>query len=1062
MNSRNHLCNDKLIQRIAVGFFIAWLMLHAAWRLMDHTPLRGDQTFYTLGAVHILEHWDQSWPEFLSELNDVTATRIRPPGGSLLLAPWLALFDNDLRWAGLDTVLWHAATLLLLFLLGKRLFDSTTGCLAGVFFLALPLIYTTRVDPEFYFFTLLPLALLCCTHLWDESGLRWCWRLLMGLVVAFALLTKWVFAVYLLGPMLLMSVVLNLRIQYKTVNLRKAPFWIEMGLLTAPVILVALLWYWPNRAALAEAFEQIASMRQFTPFHDGWRWSVPLHYPSQLLLQNKIAPAFFMLAGLCLPLLPSKLLNRIGWRPFSPHDIYGYRLLMSSVVGAWLYFSVRYENVPVKYAFALLPVLSILSVAWLKMICAGRLKNCLVGLLLIYAACCSVWMHFAPLSLLGEAKLPRTVQIDLNNYVLRYTVPVSRPPHREQWPMDAIAQTIERLENGNGQAAQAAVLPDIYYFDWRNMGVALKLRGLDMDAVALPPKNGLLRLINARYIIASRGQVTRFSYPHFEQDPNHRIAVPLNRLIDNAPAWFGDHYRMVGRFDMPYGLSELQLFHLEKSHDVISAKALCNFWISYNLNDSDAWDQVAKVWAMLLNQPRLNRAQSISAFLKDGKQSNASISSLYNIIGKYENLVALLEKSDAGSDILPYEELQLGSLGADAASLKLLKRCASGKSLCAWKAAQLLGQRCLEQNDLEESEHWFLQSWRSQRDRPEMLRQLAQIASKRKQPGLQKLYNSIAQNSEALLNNNRRPLFYQKAANALLEAGMNQDALWYAYQGFTAGLNRHPNTLPLHRALQRNNLSLPDYETLMLPLERMTVDNDSARVISLKTGDSYVFSFLNLDGGKYRLYWDHVIKDSPVTFSFSLDETMLQTRSFQNDDPGVFEFDSTLWGDRLRIDCIEGEAVLSDVFLQRIETEIPFVDWDGELNVKGKGYHAAQLDAVNGFSFITDGDWVRLNFTKHTDPRAWDKLIIQAQGLWTESATLTWIVRDESKQDIEIETRQALLPEPGKESVIVYFPSAVRKYPFLLGLRIHFEKLQPEERRCVNKLRLVRQPEMVQ
>jgi 4-amino-4-deoxy-L-arabinose transferase-like glycosyltransferase len=1059
MNSCNYNCNDKLIQRIMVGFFIAWLMLHAAWRLLDHTPLRGDQTFYTLGAAHILETWDQSWPAFLSGLNDVTATRIRPPGGSLLLAPWLVFFDNDLRWAGLDTILWHTATLLLLFLLGKRLFDSTTGYLAGVFFLVLPLIYTTRVDPEFYFFTLLPLALLCCTHLWDENRMRWLWRLMVGLVVAFALLTKWVFAVYLLGPMFLLMVDLMLRIRRKTVSIRTSSFWIEMGLLTAPVLLVALLWYWPNRMALGAAFEQIARMRQFTPFHDGWSWSVPLHYPSQLLLHNKITPALFLLAGLCLPLLPSKILNRIGWRPFSPQEKYGYVLLLSSVIGALVYFSVRYENVPVKYAYALLPVLSILAVAWLKMIPIGRLKNCLIGLLVIYAACCSVWMHFAPLSLLGEAKLPRTVQIDPHNYLLRYTVPVSRPPHLQQWPMDAIAQTIERLERGNKQESQAAVLPDIYYFDWRNTNVALRLRGLDVEAVALPPKNGLLRLVNARYIITSRGQVTRFSYPHFEKNPNHRIAVPLNRIIDNAPAWFGDHYRMVGRFEMPYGLSELQLFRLDKPHNAISAEALCNFWISYHLNDVDAWDQVAKVWAMLLNQPRLNRAQSIRAILKDENQSNAANLSLDDLIQKHENLVSLLKKPHADSDILPYEKLQLGSLGADDGQA-LLESCASGKSLCAWRAAQLLGRRFLEQNDLERAEQRFLQAWRLQRDRPKILRQLAQIASQREQPDLEKLYNNIAKNSEALLNNNRRPLFYQKAANALLQAGMDQDALWYAYQGFTAGLNRYPNTMPLHRALQRTKQSLPDYETLMLPLERMTGDrsNDSAMAISLKTGDSYVFSFLNLDGGKYRLYWNHAIKDSSATISFSLDETMLQTRTYQNHEPGVFEFDSALWGDRLRIDCIEGETVLSDVYLQRIETDIPFVDWEGELNVKGKGYHAAKLDAVDGFSFITDGDWVRINFTKHTDPHAWDELIIQAQGLWTESAILTWMVKDDAKQDIEIETRQALLPAPGEEHVIVYLPDAVRKYHFLLGLRIHFEKLQPAGRRYVKSLNLIRKP----
>ncbi len=1051
---------EYTIQRLSILLLIFWLLLQGIWRILDQTPPQGDQTFYIKGAVRIQESWNQPWPSFLQSLNDVTGTKIRPPGGSLLLVPWLTLFQNDLHGSGLSAVLWHAATLIILFYLGKRLFDTTTGLLAGIYFISLPLIYDTFIDPEFYFMTLLPLALLCCAFLWNAHRWNWIAWLGMGLVTAFALFTKWVFAVYLLGPFLVMIFESIPRIR----QIKKKSGWIylfgKILLMICPVCLVALAWYWPNRHSLYEAFDEIMELREFTPFEQGWNWRVLFYYPIKWLNQNKIIPLFYLVPG-CMAaffvLFPSRFISS---ERISSINALGYRLLLSSVLGTWIYFCIRYENVPVKYIFAMQPILAILAVSWIRLVPRVSIQKYLYAILLIFGLCNSIWMHFGPLSWIGNSKLPRTLEIAPNDYFLNYVIPMSQPPQIQHWPQERIAERIARIKReapiqfGRDDSLQPVlVLPELYYFNWRNCDVALCLEGVPEAAFPLQNHNGLLRLAGAHYIITSRGQITRFGFE--DRDTSAQTAAELNRLIDSAPQWFWNHFRMVHRDSLPYGLSELQVFRRVQPCDEEEATDLCEFWITNHPNNPEAWEQIAKIWAMLRIPPRMERAKDMSTWIRSVSGVKTSV--------KNQDVLSTVRAWQNREDFQSYEMLELGmcKLVDPALREELLHQCANRPSLCAWKAAWMLGKIYLEKRQFNTAREFLMKAWRLQRENPDIIRDLHRLAQTTQEPvGTQK-FKTLEKLTRDLFNNNRRPILYQDAANLLLQSGDRSDAFWFAFQGFVVGLNRLQNTKSLHTVLQKNQHQLPDYETLPLPLDRFG-DESSILMdhpIYLRSGESYGFPFLNLDGGTYRLTWKHRSTTNSTKLAFSLDEREIGSQTYNSDISSAtveFVFESPIWGDRLRIDCLEGEAELSSIQLQRIQMEIPFLDWDGSINVKGKNYHSLQIESGKGISFQTDSPWVRLNFSIQTDPRAWDVLLVRASGLDTRSMTGTLIVQDAESPEQEVVFTAPFQTNAGDETIEIPLPADAKRYPFMVGLRIQLENLPPANLRQIHSLHLRR------
>ena len=99
-----------------------WAALHLLWHSLDNMPFFADQVFYAEGAVRIVRNFiNLSWLDFFRSLNDVTEM-LRPPGSSILLAPFAALFHYNAQWMKASSLIWYFVMFGAVYQMGKKIF----------------------------------------------------------------------------------------------------------------------------------------------------------------------------------------------------------------------------------------------------------------------------------------------------------------------------------------------------------------------------------------------------------------------------------------------------------------------------------------------------------------------------------------------------------------------------------------------------------------------------------------------------------------------------------------------------------------------------------------------------------------------------------------------------------------------------------------------------------------------------------------------------------------------------------------------------------------------------
>lgn len=977
-------------KRLAVALLLLWLCLHFLWRLLDYTPLVGDPILYGIGALNILRSIHLPWKEFFLTLNDATETLFRPPGASILLTPWVWLFDADWRWVKAATVVWHGLMFCITYRLGRQYFSKDTAFLAGVYLISLPLIYAIEINPEVYFLTLVPLALLCASHLGEDQSGNWRWWLGLGVVIALGLLCKWVFAIYMFGPLALLGVVLGHKF-IKTDPARQADMAGKLFILLVPVLAVILLWYWPNWDTLWDAFQFNRSSLNFTPFKSGWNWAAIFFYPSSFIEHCRLIPSLFLFAGLLFAVMPNALYRRLDLEIPTPEWRQGMALLLASVAGFWLYFAIRFENIPVKYMFPILPLLALIAVGSLDRISLLPLRQGCIYVLFGYALFCALWIHFGPMERQGGA-LPRSV-LSSRSLLSSMLVPKSYPPHREKWPHRAIVEQLESTETETNQTALITVLPDLYYFDWQSLKLDLRAHTTKWDAMPLDSRKGLEWLHESQYILSCKGRVTRQEYDPRSPNPELNRIITLARFIDRAPSWFWEHYELAATYAMPYDRQELQLFRLRKPHDDISTAGWCGFWVAFQGDDPATWRQIITLWRKQKNQKKALFAEKILKALEDNDRDTAEWL-------KYVSL----------NELFPYEQLQLGcwllNNGEPEKGKQLLGQIPNDSTLCRWKAYNLL------------SDH--LMAWQTDPERPETILALAQNPQEK----VRSLYQSLYPDVLDIFMQNRRPTGYQNAARMLLEAKDYVAAHGYARQAWGVGLNRINNTIWLHKArkalLEREFplFDLPDYERMYLPAHDWFI-TPPERNFHLKTGESVTFPFLNLEEGVHSLHWKRTLATEQAVLRFTLDTQLLSEEIYtQDQNEARFVFTSPAWKDRLRIDVISGELELREPELIKIQMDGP---------------------GQETWSIKREGRTMQIKVPAETDPRAWDYVMLWGTVLDRMKGRIVYKVQEDLDQDEYVSSSFTIKGTRSNQSAFIQISPQMRLLPFLTEIQIEIE-----------------------
>ena len=947
-----------------IWYILIWLIVDLIWRINNLQPYWEDQIYYITGAIRLVQFDFHSFRELINFFLDSTGSQVRPPGAVFVLSFFYFLFPS-LGIFRESTVFWFVLAFGVTYVLGRIVYSSFIGWLSIVFLsilLYFPYAYPIDANPELFLMVILPSLLFCFTSLWKEEQPQPCYWIASGILLATALLMKWIIVIFIAGPVLILFCDWVFRFKKHPADINKKVFYSCLFYLFFPAFLVITIWYLPNLQNLCNYFQKVKNANLFTVFHTGWNWQVPFFYPYLFLRLYKVIPTAFALTGLASVIIACfRFQNRV----------YCYRagLLVSAILGFLFYYSIWYKNIPCKYLYPLLPVIAILSVQWISFVRVRRWKVFLCSLLCFYGVFCLCWCHFGAPFPPKRYVESRFFYVKPENWLLWYLCPTGWPPQKEEWPYEKIAESIARVEKGNAGNKRLVILSNMGFFYPFCMKPVMQAVCPNVQPNFAYQNDGLLNLLTADYFVSSRGCITSAYYTEFTNRTEYNALV-TGRLLQQQPEWIARHYRQTDDFPMPQPFENLQLYQLVRAHDSSSVEQWCDFWLSYNLSEQDSWRQIRDAWRMIHDKKRADFDEQFSFFCQSKPQADWK---------------RFLPQTTDSMPLLSYEKLQLGVWALETGSIAdaetLLNDVIGHKEYSAWKAALLLGRLYMEQKEYGKAKKYLLISWRLNRDLPDAITLLNQLAILENNENEKKLFQRLCDLSTVMPMN---PNFHtnREIVELLNTAGYQNDALGYLYRFFRMDQHQHEYfSFFFDKVVKPRYPSFTDQ--LMIPLlehNQVTTLGEQDYFGYFIPGKIISFPFLHLSKGAYRLFWDiENTSNRDNVFSLSLDNRLLSDKTNEKE----FFFSLENEADTLSIECIGGTGRFLTLLLEKVVEPIPFCA--SVVNSSAKDESGNNGENLTGYRFSKYLDWV-YTFYFITDPLAWN--YIQLQGLQGEAESI--------------------------------------------------------------------------
>lgn len=407
--------------------FGALAIVAAVWLQADRRPPEWDHANHleraALCGQILADRGLAGWGEI------VEMSSFYPPVVACSLGLLSLLFPLTPLTAQSVILVFLALALVSLFLLGRRLFDSSTGVLAALIFGAAPFVVfsTTNFQLDLPLAAAVSLSLLVLVLTEDFS--RRGWSVVAGLSFAFGMLVKPPFAVYLLPPLALVAwrALRGLDRRARVVNLLLAL--VLGGALSLP-------WYGPRLFGLplqiaTRSFKQAAL--QGSP--ETFTGAALLFYPRTL-------PAIF--GFLAAPLFAWGLFALARWR-----DSRGL-LWSASLVPFAVFLLIQNKNY--RYVLPLLPVAALIAAVGFRALAPGWRRGLTVALVCLSALQVgAAAFGLPPLGRLAPLGIPLVF---------------SFPPSPAEWPHRQILDVIVR--EAGGRPATVSVVPNDNFFSVSN------------------------------------------------------------------------------------------------------------------------------------------------------------------------------------------------------------------------------------------------------------------------------------------------------------------------------------------------------------------------------------------------------------------------------------------------------------------------------------------------------------------------------------------------------------------------------------------------------------------
>ena len=283
--------------------------------------------------------------------------------------------------------------------------------------------------------------------------------LLMGVTIALGMLTKWLFAGFLLLPMALVCLRSRIwRDRERMINLADA-------LLLAAA--AAALWYLPNLSGLARYFmdnARIGAREGEPPILSFQSW---IYYLRLLEGYQLFGVLFLFFAVSAFFVIRRKLLSDGAF-------------LLAAIGGGWLVMTLLRTKDP-RFTMPLLGLLAILPGAWMqswpRRWPARAAKVALLCLIGVQAYATNFGLRRLPQQVVIARGYQGSLAWDWNLYTQHY-FNVLGPPRRENWQQDDILRRAAGHARGTGSDLALAIVPDLPRFNAANFGLYARLRGI--------------------------------------------------------------------------------------------------------------------------------------------------------------------------------------------------------------------------------------------------------------------------------------------------------------------------------------------------------------------------------------------------------------------------------------------------------------------------------------------------------------------------------------------------------------------------------------------------------
>jgi len=331
----------------------------------------------------------------------------------------------------------------------------------------------------------------------------------LGIVMALGLLTKWLFAAFVIFPLL--YVVIRQRVWQDATRLRN----LVASLLIAAAL--AGIWYVPNLAGMLRFFRQKDAAGALEGEPPPLSFESFVYYLRLLEGYQLFALLFSFLMVSCAFVWRKRLIRDAGF-------------LAVTISGAWLVLTVLRTKDP-RYTMPLLGLLAILPGAWIQSWgnawAAGACKMLLTATLILQTYVINFGASWLPEAVVLAEGYTGSLRWDWNLYLQHY-FHILGPPRLEDWRHGEILHKIARHAQYNGVSPSLGVAPDLPRFNANNFALSARLLGsaAPVSRLVLTPA-GLYPLEHLNYVIIADGD----QGPAWTTTTNEAV----NRIIRESP-----------------------------------------------------------------------------------------------------------------------------------------------------------------------------------------------------------------------------------------------------------------------------------------------------------------------------------------------------------------------------------------------------------------------------------------------------------------------------------------------------------------------------------------------